>query len=139
MKNNAYSVSRNPVIKWIIGVCIAVVFVVIGGIVLLLNGVFNLGANSVESFDYSTVFSVIGKENEAIRYNGFVCNGENKINNRENAIEAAKLEITGNGNDQFAVYYDKGNQIWAVHFGDDPGHTVVYISTAGQTVAILNG
>lgn len=139
MKNDAYSVSRNPVIKWIIGVCVAVLFAVLGGIILLFNGAFDFGANSVKSFDYSTVFFVMGKDNRAIRYDGFVCNGERRIDSRDDAIEAAKREIAGDENYQFAVYYDKENQIWAVHLGDQPRHTVVYISKTGQTVAILNG
>ena len=137
--NSAYRVSRSPVIKWVIGIGIAVVFIVICGIILLGNSVFDIGASRVESFDYSIAFSVMGKDDPAIRYDGFVCNGGKEIDSREDAIEAAKCEITDDVNYQFAVYYDKENQIWAVHFGDKPGHTVVYISNAGQTAAILNG
>jgi len=137
--NSAYHVSRSPVIKWVIGMGIAVVFIVICGIYLLGNSVFGIGANRVESFDYSTTFSVMGKDNPAIRYDGFVNNGGKKIDSRDDAIAAAKLEGLPAGGETFKVYHDKENDIWAVHFGEASGHPVVYINEDGQTVAILNG
>ena len=137
--NSAYQVSRSPVIKWVIGMGIAAVFIVICGIYLLGSSIFGIGANRVESFDYSIAFSAMGKDNPAIRYDGFVNNGGKEIDNREDAIEAAKLEGLPAGGEAFKVYHDKENDIWAVHFGEAPGHPVVYINEDGQTVAILNG
>lgn len=126
--------ARAPIVK-IVVMSVSAALIVMGGIGHMLYEV----QNKVDKFEYEDTAATVNTLTKGVLREGFENQGEETVDSRDEAIEAAKREIHFEY-DNLWVAYDNDSDVWRVTFSPKAGGavTVVYIEGNGKTAYVLS-